>query len=107
MEIQLSCQHTTLTESLRSAVTERFQRLAQHTNLPTSAHVVLVAKDGGADHHKAEATLLLNGKPLHASFRSSDMYVAIDGLVSRLDRQLRKAKTARISERVSKKSLKP
>lgn len=98
MEIQLACHHTTLTEAMREAVNTRFDRLAHHTHRPTTAHVVLTA-NGGTQPHKAEATLLLNGKPLHASASARDMYAAIDSLVSRLDRLLRKDKTARLSSR--------
>lgn len=98
MELQLSCHHTTLTPGLREAVDSRFDRLAHHTNRPTTAHVVLTANSGNQPH-KAEATLLVNGQPLHASGDAPDMYSAIDQLVSRLDRQLRKAKTARLSSR--------
>lgn len=101
MEIQLSCQHATLTPALKQAVQERFERLGHHTNRPTTAHVVLTVDAAAIPPHKAEATLLVNGKPLHASSASGDMYVALDGLVSRLDRRLRKLKTARLSSRAA------
>jgi putative sigma-54 modulation protein len=98
MHIQLSCHHTTLTDGLRQAVESRFDRLAHHSSAPTSATVILTA-GRSKEPHRAEATLLVNGKPMHASAKAPDMYAAIDQLASRLDRMARKDKTARLSVR--------
>ena len=42
--------------------------------------------------HKAEATVGVNGSTIYADATEEDMYAAIDGLVDKLDRQIRKYK---------------
>ena len=93
MQLDLACQHTTLTPSMKQAVEDKFQRLSNHIDRPLRAHVVL-AVDG--EEHKAEATLHGAGDPVHAQARDSNMYVALDKLVDLLDRRWRKVKTNRL-----------
>lgn len=94
MQLDLACQHTTLTPSLKQAVEDKFQRLSNHIDKPIRAHVVL-AVDG--EGHKAEATLHGMGDPVHARAIDDDMYAALDKLVDLLDRRWRKIKTHRLS----------
>ena len=42
--------------------------------------------------HKAEATIHLNRGTVFADFEAEDMYAAIDALVDKLDRQVKKQK---------------
>ena len=96
MHVDIACQHTTLTDPLRQAVLEKFAKLDDHTDKAVAAHVVLRVEK---DRHVAEATLTVQGKPLHAeaSARGANgMYQAIDKLVARLDRAMRKAKTKKL-----------
>lgn len=93
MHIDISCHHTSLTDGLRDAVTQKFSKLDQHTDRPLAAHVVLTVEK---QSHVAEATLTVNGTPFHAKSKSKDMYAGLDQLVSRLDRAMRKAKTKRL-----------
>ena len=93
MHVDIACQHTSLTESLKEAVQEKFSKLDDHTNKAVSAHVVLTVEK---DRHVAEATVTVQGKPLHAKASArgvNGMYQALDRLVSRLDRAMRKEKT--------------
>ena len=46
--------------------------------------------------HKAEVTMQLSGKTLHADATAPDMYAAIDVLVDKVETQLRKHKEKRI-----------
>lgn len=93
MQLDLACQHTTLTPAMRHAVEEKFQRLSGHIDKPLRAHVVLTVEDKG---HTAEATLHADGKQVHAQAKDQDMYAAIDRLVNLLDRRWRKIKTSRL-----------
>lgn len=93
MQLDLACQHTTLTPSLRQAVKEKFQRLSHHIDRPLRAHVVLTVDSG---RHKVEATLHGAGDPVHAHANDRDMYAALDKLVDLLDRRWRKLKTHRL-----------
>lgn len=93
MHVDIACHHTTLTEPLRASVEQKLAKLAHHTDQPISAHVVLTVTK---HEHVAEATLSVNGAPFHARDQAQGMYEAIDGLVGKLDRALRKAKTRRL-----------
>ena len=42
--------------------------------------------------HKAEATVHVNGNNLHAESSDESMYAALDSLIDKLDRQVRKHK---------------
>ena len=45
--------------------------------------------------HKAEATVHVNGGTIYADAIAEDMYAAIDGLIDKLDRRVRKLKEKR------------
>ena len=94
MHLDLACKHTSLTPGLRQAVETRFDRLSGHIDKPVRAHVILAIEDGG--QHRAEAILHGTGTPVHAKAVNTDMYAALDKLVSLLDRRWRKRKTNRL-----------
>ena len=48
--------------------------------------------EGNTLIHKAEATVSVNGGKIYADATEEDMYAAIDGLVDKLDRQVKKHK---------------
>ena len=90
MQIDISCQHTSLTEGLRNAVTEKFSKLDQYTNDPISVHVTLSV----AKHlHRVEAKVLVKGRAYDASHQSRDMYRAIDEVIPKVRRMMRRHKT--------------
>ncbi len=89
MQINLTGHHVDITEPLRNYVTEKMKRLERHFDHVTNAHVVLSVEKL---RHKAEATMHLAGNDLFADNTEEDMYAAIDGLVDKLDRQLKKHK---------------
>lgn len=93
MHVDISGHHTSLTDGLREAVSQKFAKLDHHTDRPLTAHVVLTVEK---HRHVAEATLTVNGKPFHATGQAEGMYEAIDDLVSKLDRSMRKDKTKRL-----------
>lgn len=89
MQIDITGHHVDLTPALRSYVQNKFERLERHFDHVTGIHVVLsVAKL----EHKAEATLAVSGGTLFADAVEQDMYAAIDCLVDKLDRQIKKHK---------------
>lgn len=89
MQIQLSGQHIEITPALRQYVTEKMERLARHSDQVGNVHVVLSVEKL---RHKAEATFHLNRGTVFADIEADDMYAAIDGLVDKLDRQVKKQK---------------
>jgi putative sigma-54 modulation protein len=89
MQIQLSGQHIEITQALHQYVNEKFERLARHFDHVGHVHVVLSVEKL---RHKAEATIHLNRGTVFADIIADDMYAAIDGLVDKLDRQIKKHK---------------
>ncbi len=89
MQINITGHHVEVTPALRAYVTEKMQKLDRHFDHVLSAHVVLNVEK---IEHVAEATVLAAGKKLFANDRASDMYAAIDGLIDKLDRQVRRYK---------------
>jgi len=89
MQIQLSGQHIEITPALRQYVNDKLERLARHFDHVGIVHVVLSVEKL---RHKAEATVHLNRGTVFADIVEDDMYAAIDGLVDKLDRQVKKHK---------------
>lgn len=89
MQINLTGHHIDITPALRAYVDEKFERLERHFDNVTDVHVILSVEKV---RQKAEATLALAGASLFADHVEEDMYAAIDGLVDKLDRQVKKHK---------------
>ncbi len=89
MNINLTGHHVDITESMRDYVNSKFDRLERHFDHVTDVHVVLGVEKV---RHKAEATMHISGGTLFADAIEDDMYAAIDGLVDKLDRQVKKHK---------------
>ncbi len=89
MQISLTGHHIDITEALRNYVDSKFERLERHFDHVTNVHVVLSVEKV---RQKAEATVHVNGADIFADSTEEDMYAAIDGLVDKLDRQVKKHK---------------
>jgi len=89
MQINLTGQHLDITPALRDYVNEKIDRLERHFDNVTDMHVILSVEKL---RHKAEATMHIAGGNLFADAVEEDMYAAIDALVDKLDRQVKKHK---------------
>jgi len=89
MQINLSGHHVDLTTPLREYVNSKMERLERHFDHVTDVHVVLGVEKL---RHKAEATMHISGGDIFAEAVEENMYAAIDALVDKLDRQLKKHK---------------
>lgn len=89
MQINITGHHLDVTPALRTYVHEKFERLQRHFDHITNSHVILSVEK---DRQKAEATLHVNRANLFAEVEHEDMYAAIDMLIDKLDRQLKKHK---------------
>ena len=89
MDINLTGHHVEITPPLRDYVTGKFERIKRHFDNVMNAKVVL-----GVEKmvQKAEATIHVRGNDLFANAEAEDMYAAIDALVDKLDRQIKKYK---------------
>ena len=89
MQIELTGHHIEVTDSLRDYVNEKMAKLERHFDKVSNIHVILEVEGG---RHKAEATVHMSGHDVFANCTEEDMYAAIDGLVDKLDRQVKKYK---------------
>ena len=89
MQLNLTGHHVEITDALRTYVEEKIQRIERHFDHVTNIHVVLGVEKL---QQRAEATLHVSGGDIFADDTQEDMYAAIDGLVTKLDRQVLKHK---------------
>lgn len=89
MQIQLTGHHVEITAAMRDYVNNKFEKLERHYDQMTDVHVVLTVEKL---EQKAEATIQVAKGTVFADAVAEDMYAAIDALVDKLDRQLKKHK---------------
>lgn len=89
MQINLTGHHIEITDSLRHYVNEKMGKLERHFDKVSNTHVILSLENV---LHKAEATVHMSGNDIFADSIEEDMYAAIDSLVDKLDRQVKKHK---------------
>jgi putative sigma-54 modulation protein len=89
MQIIVTGHHLEITESLKTHINAKFEKIARHFDNVTDVHVILSIEKL---LQKAEATVQFNGAKLYAEDHKEDMYSAIDALVDKLDRQISKQK---------------
>jgi putative sigma-54 modulation protein len=89
MQINLTGHHIDITDALRNYVNEKMEKLERHFDKVSNTHVILSVEK---DSHKAEATVHMTGNDIFAEATEPDMYASIDGLVDKLDRQVKKHK---------------
>jgi putative sigma-54 modulation protein len=89
MQINLAGHHVELTDALRECVNTKFAKLERHFDHINNVYVVLTIEKL---NQIAEATVHLKGSELHAKAENNDMYVSIDALVAKLDKQILKYK---------------
>jgi len=89
MQLNVSGHHVEITESMRGYVASKIERLERHFDIVSDVHCILTVEKL---RHKAEAKVNVNGDTIYADNTEEDMYAAIDGLVDKLDRRVRKHK---------------
>ena len=89
MQLNLTGHHVEITTSMREYVQSKLARLERHFDHVTVVHCILTVDKL---RHQAEATVNLAGGKLFAEATEENMYAAIDAMVDKLDRQIRKHK---------------
>ena len=91
MQTNITGHHIEVTPALRAYVTEKLQRISRHFDHVISIDVILKV-----ENHSKFAEGKINaagtGKALFAQESDDDMYAAIDGLIDKLDKQVRRHK---------------
>jgi len=89
MQINVKGHQVEVTAALNAYATSKFERVSKVFDQLQDISVVL-----GVEKllHKAEVTLQIPGRTLHADATAPDMYAAIDVLADKVETQLRKHK---------------
>jgi putative sigma-54 modulation protein len=92
MQLSVTGHHIEVTQSLRSYVEKKLERITRHFDHVIDVHCVLTVEKL---EQKAEATLHVSGSAIHADATDPNMYAAIDALTDKLDRCVKKHKEKR------------
>jgi putative sigma-54 modulation protein len=97
MHIHLSPRHMPLTAAIHQAVATQLGNLEDLGTEIIAAHVVLLHDDVGDPVHRYQVRvhLAIPGPDIFATDSQNDLYIAMERVVAKLARQLRKRKTAR------------
>lgn len=89
MNLNLTGRHLEITPAIREYVSGKLGKIKRHFDHVIDINVIL-----SVDKlvQKAEATVHLSGKAVHAETSDANLYAAIDSLVDTLDRQVLKHK---------------
>ena len=87
MQVSITGRNLELTEPLKAYVSDKLQHLKHSFDQVVDVHAVLSVQKF---HHQCEMTVQANGMVVHAKHDSEDMYASIDGVVDKLNRQLKR-----------------
>ena len=90
MRINVTFRHMETSEPVRNYVEEKLPKVKKYIDEPVEAQVVLSVEK--KIRHKAEVSLGAKGITIKATEETSDMYAAIDGMLDKLERQLKRYK---------------
>ncbi len=90
MQIAVTFRHMESSEPVRSYVEEKLAKVKKYIDEPVEAQVALSVEK--KIRHKAEVSLVAKGIVIKASHETSDMYAAIDGMLDKIERQLKRYK---------------
>ena len=87
MDISVTFRHMQPTESLRTYAEEKLSKIKRYLDFPLEAHVVLSVEKF---RHIADVTLSVNGTWIKGIEETDDMYSAIDQVMDKLEKQVKK-----------------
>jgi putative sigma-54 modulation protein len=90
MQVTVIGRHIEATDALKQYATEKFSKLDKY--LPKSVQAVITLSVIKKVHHIAEAVIKSNGILIQASEETEQMYAAIDLLVEKIERRVRRYK---------------
>ena len=96
MHLDITGHHVEVTDALREHVMDRVSKIEQHFDAISNVHLTLTVDKTG---HKAEATVSVKGRRIHAESTDDNMYCAVDKLYEKLNRRIRKHKEKILSKR--------
>ena len=90
MQVTVNGRHIEVTDALKQYATDKFSRLDKY--LPNTSPVVITLSVVKKVHHMAEAVIKSNGLLIQASEETGEMYSAIDLLVEKIERRVKRYK---------------
>jgi putative sigma-54 modulation protein len=96
MNLKISGHHLEVTPAIREYLESKLARVLRHFENVIDINVILSAQKL---LHSIEVTAHVPGKDIHVEAQDNDMYVAIDALVDKLDRQMVKHKEKNVARR--------
>lgn len=101
MKVTVTGRHMTVTPALRRYLDQRAQRLSRYgARLGSGQFVLSVEKH----RHAAEGIVAVDGRRIQGKVATREMYVSIDRLLEKLERQLLKSKEKRVERKLRKRS---
>jgi ribosome hibernation promoting factor len=88
MQIAVTFRHMESSDAVRSYVEEKLARVKKYIEEPIDAQVVLSVQK--KIHHRAEVTMVAKGLTMKSAENKDDMYAAIDLMVDKIERQLKR-----------------
>ena len=89
MQITTTFRHMEPSDPLKSYAEEKLERVKKYIDEPIVAQVFLTVEK---IRHSAEVTITAKGITMKAAEETNDMYAAVDAVVDKIERQLRRYK---------------
>ncbi|HOO45874.1 MAG TPA: ribosome-associated translation inhibitor RaiA [Deltaproteobacteria bacterium] len=89
MQLDITFKNIDSSDALKDYASKRFSKLAKYIDRPTEVHVVLSVEKR---RHKADISVNADGVMINAVEITEDMYSAIDMVMDKLERQVKKHK---------------
>ncbi|RFC32518.1 MAG: putative sigma-54 modulation protein [Candidatus Nitrotoga sp. SPKER] len=96
MNLNLSGHHLEITPAIREHVVSKLGKIERHFDNMIDVNVILSVEKL---KQKAEANVHLSGKTIFVESDDTNLYVAIDNLIEKLDRQIIKHKEKHAARR--------
>ncbi|BBJ23957.1 ribosome hibernation-promoting factor, HPF/YfiA family [Candidatus Nitrotoga sp. AM1P] len=96
MNLNLSGHHLEITPAIREHVVSKLGKIERHFDNMIDVNVILSVEKL---KQKAEANVHLSGKTIFVESDDTNLYVAIDNLIEKLDRQIIKHKEKQAARR--------
>ena len=87
MDITVTFRHMEPIESLRTYAEEKISKIGKYLDFPIEAHIVLTVEKF---RHMADVNLSVNGVRIKGVEETGDMYSAIDQVMDKIEKQVKK-----------------
>ncbi len=87
MDITVTFRHTDPIESLKAYAEEKVSKIKKYLDTPMEAHVVLSVEKF---RHQADVSLSVNGTRIKGVEETGDMYSAIDQVMDKIEKQVKR-----------------